>query len=158
MTDQSAHRRSHRELLVEPVILHAKHPAPELSRFFYRLVGGPYHWTSRLVWTEQQWVEWANRPGQHLFTCWVDGVPAGYIELDQQGTNTEIIYFGLTRATHGKGLGGWLLSYAIDRAWELDGTERVWLHTCTDDGPTALPNYKARGFTVCSTETASRGS
>jgi len=27
-----------------------------------------------------------------------------------------------------------------------DSVERVWLHTCTLDGPHALTNYHARGF------------
>jgi hypothetical protein len=30
----------------------------------------------------------------------------------------------------------------------MDGTTRVWLHTCTLDGPHALANYRARGFDV----------
>jgi hypothetical protein len=28
---------------------------------------------------------------------------------------------------------------------------RVWVHTCTLDGPTALRNYEARGFRVYDT-------
>ncbi len=152
MVDPSTHRRG-RTPDVEPVVLYAERPAPELSKLFYRLVGGSFHWSGRLPWTDEQWSEWARDPGQHLHSCWVDGVPAGYVELHQDGTDTEIIYFGLVEAMHGKGLGGWLLSYGIDRAWELPGTERVWLHTCSLDGPAALPNYKARGFTVINTET-----
>lgn len=31
-------------------------------------------------------------------------------------------------------------------------TERVWVHTCTLDGPHALANYRARGLTVYRTE------
>ena len=47
----------------------------------------------------------------------------------------------------GKGLGGELLTAAIARAWDM-GASRVWVHTCTLDHPTALPNYQARGFRV----------
>jgi len=28
------------------------------------------------------------------------------------------------------------------------GASRVWLHTCTLDHPSALANYKARGFRI----------
>jgi len=157
MTSVDDHRRG-RAPSVEPTVLEAQRPAPELSAFFYRLVGGPWHWKSRLVWSDEQWNAWANRPEQHLHTCWVDGVPAGYVELEQQGDDTEIAYFGLVEAVHGQGLGGWFLSYAIDRAWELPTTKRVWLNTCSDDGPHALNNYQARGFEVFSTETYERAS
>ncbi len=155
MTSPEAHRRG-RTPSVEPTVLHALQPAPELSEFFYRLVGGPWHWTGRLVWTKQEWAEWTDRPEQHLHTCWVDGVPAGYVELHQQGADTEIVYFGLVNSMHGKGLGSWLLSYGIDRAWELPTTERVWLHTCSDDGPHALSNYQSRGLAIYKTTTFSR--
>ncbi len=151
MTDPSQHERG-RKPDVEPVVMEALHPAPELSEFFYKLVGGPWQWTSRLSWTKQQWFDWANKPEQHLLTCWVDGVPAGYVEFEQQGTSVEIWYFGLVEEFHGNGLGSWLLSYGIDFAWLIPGTERVWLHTCSHDGPVALANYQARGFVVTGTE------
>lgn len=32
------------------------------------------------------------------------------------------------------------------------GANRLWLHTCTLDGPAALPNYRARGFVPFRTE------
>jgi hypothetical protein len=31
-------------------------------------------------------------------------------------------------------------------AWCLKDTRRVWVHTCSLDGPAALPNYEARGM------------
>jgi GNAT superfamily N-acetyltransferase len=47
----------------------------------------------------------------------------------------------------GEGLGGHLLTCAIERAWEA-GADRVLVNTCTLDHPAALPNYLARGFEV----------
>src|SRR5438034_8495738 len=35
----------------------------------------------------------------------------------------------------------------ISRAW-AKGARRVWVHTCSLDGPTALANYQGRGFRV----------
>jgi len=73
--------------------------------------------------------------------------PAGYFELEQQAAGTvELAYFGLGPGFAGEGLGGWLLTRALEHAWCLDGTERVWVHTCSLDGPGALPNYRARGM------------
>jgi GNAT superfamily N-acetyltransferase len=47
----------------------------------------------------------------------------------------------------GKGLGGGLLSAAIENAWGAE-TNRVWVHTCSLDHPNALKNYQARGFQI----------
>ena len=55
----------------------------------------------------------------------------------------EIAYFGLLPAFHGRGSGGALLEHALRRGFELG--DRVWVHTCTLDGPHALANYQARG-------------
>ena len=45
----------------------------------------------------------------------------------------------------GRGLGGWLLCQATAIAWAA-GATYVWLHTCSLDHPSALPNYRKRGF------------
>ena len=150
MRDPSAHRPG-RTPDVESVLLEAQRPAPELSQFFYRLVGGPWYWRDRLSWPDERWEQWASRPEQHLLSCWVDGVPAGYVDLEQQGTSVEIAYFGLVNEMHGLGLGGWLLSRGIEKAWSIPGIERVWLHTCSRDGPAALSNYQSRGFEIVDT-------
>jgi GNAT superfamily N-acetyltransferase len=57
----------------------------------------------------------------------------------------EIVYFGLLPRFVGRGLGGQLLTAAVQRAWQRT-TVRVWLHTCTLDHPRAVANYLARGF------------
>jgi GNAT superfamily N-acetyltransferase len=131
----------------EASFVRAERPAPELSRFFYRAVGGDWYWLDRLDWTYDQWRAWVTAPGHELWTCWVDGVPAGYVELDRQHEGeVEVAYFGLLPEFAGLGLGGWLLTRAVERAWEVAGTRRVWLHTCELDSPAALANYQARGF------------
>jgi GNAT superfamily N-acetyltransferase len=84
----------------------------------------------------------------------VRGTPAGYAELERQGAgDVEIAYFGLIPAFIGQGLGGWLLSHVIERAWAMAATTRVWVHTCSLDGPHALANYKARGMVEFATTT-----
>lgn len=148
MTDRQQIDRA-RQPRVDPQLLAAARPAPELSRFFYELVGGPWHWVDRKPWPPARWLEWVDRPEHHLTTCWVDGVPAGYYELEQQGSSVEVAYFGLAETFIGHGLGGWLLTEALSHAWSISGTKRVWLHTCSLDGPAALGNYEARGLKIC---------
>ena len=130
-----------------PLLLEARRPAPDLSRFFYQLVGAQWGWTARSAWTHEQWLGWVARPELHLVTAWDDGAPAGYYELEQQPDgDVEIAYFGLVEAATGRGLGGWLLTRALRHAWRLPATRRVWVHTCSLDGPAALGNYEARGM------------
>ena len=125
-------------------------PRPDLSRDFYARVGADWHWVDRLEWSDDQWLTWVDRPEHHLLVCEVDGVPAGYAELEQQpGGAVEIAYFGLLPEALGRGLGRWWLAAVIEHAWSLPDATRVWVHTCELDSPAALPNYLARGFTEC---------
>ena len=120
--------------------------------FFYRAVGGDWYWLDRIDWTYAQWQAWVDSPGHELWTCWVEGAPAGYVELHRQGGDVEVAYFGLLPQFAGLGLGGWLLTRAVERAWAVAGTTRVWVHTCELDSPTALANYQARGFVPVATD------
>ena len=122
--------------------------SPELGRFLYTAVGGDWYWTDRLPWTYVQWQERLSRPGVETWVAYLCGTPAGYFEMDgQDGAAVEIAYFGLLPAFIGKALGGWLLTRAIERGWQM-GARRVWAHTCSLDGPYALANYRARGMKV----------
>jgi ribosomal protein S18 acetylase RimI-like enzyme len=128
-------------------------PSPELNRFFYTTVGADWYWTVRLPWTYQRWLEYLNRPELVTWILSVQGVPAGYFELEAQpGPEVEIAYFGLLPQFVGTGLGGHLLTCAIERGWAR-GARRVWVHTCSLDHPQALANYQARGMTLYKQET-----
>jgi GNAT superfamily N-acetyltransferase len=124
----------------------AEIPAPEFNRFLYTAVGGAWYWLDRLTWTYEQWLTYLDRPEVETWVGYVAGTPAGYFELERQNAgNVEIVYFGLLPRFIGRGMGGQLLTVSLERAWQMD-TTRVWVHTCTLDGPAALPNYQARGF------------
>ena len=47
----------------------------------------------------------------------------------------------------GKGYGRWLMAMALQTGWAEPGIERMWVHTCTLDGPGALNFYVKSGFT-----------
>lgn len=131
-------------------------PMPELNRFFYTTVGGDWHWTDRLPWTLRQWFDYLNRPDLETWMLTAAGVPAGYFELETQpGSSVEVAYFGLLPRFVGCGLGGHLLTCAIEQGF-ASGARRVWLHTCTLDHPQALANYKARGLRLFKQESESK--
>lgn len=130
----------------EPLLMRAEAPLPMLNRFLYTAVGGHWHWRDRRSWSYERWMAWLDRPELETWVLYAQGTPAGYIELEKQsGGDVEIAYFGLMREFTGRGLGGHLLTIGIDRAWAM-GAQRVWVHTCSLDGPAALANYEARGM------------
>ncbi|HET9317680.1 MAG TPA: GNAT family N-acetyltransferase [Vicinamibacteria bacterium] len=122
-------------------------------RYLYTEVGRDYRWTDRLPWTDDQIRRHLATPGISVHVAYAGGTPAGYFELTPHADGScEISYFGLLPDFHGRGLGRWLLTRATEEAW-LTKPTRVWLHTCTLDGPAALPNYLARGFVPFKKET-----
>ena len=128
-------------------------PRPELNRRYYEQVGADWQWTDRLSWSAEDWAEYACRPALHTYLGVLAGEEAGYFELEEQAEgDVEIALFGLLPGFIGKGLGGAFLSEAIDKAWALPGTRRVWVHTCTLDHENALANYEKRGFRVFKVE------
>ncbi len=83
----------------------------------------------------------------------VNGETAGYFELRRHDDGAvEIAYFGLLPAFTGQGLGKFMLTKAVERAWAR-GANRVWLHTSSLDHSSALSNYLARGFSIWKQET-----
>ncbi len=125
----------------------AELPSPELSRMLYTGVGSDWSWTDRLGWSWDEWHARLARDEVETWVGWLRGTPAGYFELERDGDAVEIASFGLLPAFIGRGLGKRLLDAAARRAWAL-GPRRVWVHTCSLDGPAALANYRGRGFEI----------
>jgi ribosomal protein S18 acetylase RimI-like enzyme len=121
---------------------------PALWRFLYTEVGREYHWVDRLAWTDDDIRAYLGDPALEFWVLKADGEPAGYFELRKHPDEAvEIAYFGLLPAFVGRGLGKFLLTQAVERAWAR-GAARVWLHTSSLDHASALPNYLARGFGI----------
>lgn len=130
----------------DATLMRAEIPCPELSRFLYSVVGADWCWTDRDAWTLDRWRAWVEHA--ETWVAYVSGTPAGYFELDRPADGeVNIVYFGLLPWAIGQGLGGWLLTRAIERAWTL-GPSIVTVNTCSLDGPHALANYRARGFEI----------
>jgi ribosomal protein S18 acetylase RimI-like enzyme len=124
----------------------------DLFRFLYREVGRNYFWIDRLPWTDEEIEKYLQQPEVSLWLMTYNDDIAGYFELKKEADgSTEVAYFGLMPNFIGRGLGKHLLTCAVEQAW-ADGAKRVWLHTCTDDDPAALPNYLKRGFKPFRTE------
>jgi GNAT superfamily N-acetyltransferase len=122
-------------------------PCPvDAYRALYRDVGERWQWRDRLVWSDDQLARHLARDEVSVFIMRAGPEIAGYFELEKHADDSvEVAYFGLRPEFFGRGLGGELLTRAVEEAWQI-GAPRVWLHTCSLDSPRALPNYLARGF------------
>jgi GNAT superfamily N-acetyltransferase len=122
------------------------------NRDLYFAVGEQWQWIDKRPWADRQWKEYASLPELRTFGAYYDNVVAGYYELrgDTEG-GVEIAYFGLLPQFTGHGLGGALLTSAIEQAWSMS-PRRVWVHACNRDHPRALANYQARGLVIYKVE------
>ncbi|MEM9520986.1 MAG: GNAT family N-acetyltransferase [Actinomycetota bacterium] len=137
---------------VEAEFVPATRPTASFSQWLYRYVGEPWHWTDKNTWSPAQWDARISQPGFAAATCMVGGTPAGYVEYINRDGDVEIENFGLAVDVHGQGLGGWFLTRAVEHGFRLEHAHRVWLHTCSLDGPHARSNYEARGLRLFDTE------
>ena len=134
------------------VVARVERPGPALWRWLYTEVGRSHRWFDRLGWSADEARAYLSDPQVSLWLLTVRGSTAGYFELRKTDDGAiEIVYIGLLPEFTGRGLGGHLLTEAVSHAW-ASGATRVWLHTCTFDHPSAIPNYLKRGFKVFKTE------
>jgi GNAT superfamily N-acetyltransferase len=137
-------------------VIHAHNPTVAYYRFLYHSVGRDWNWTSRGKLSDADLARLIQDPREEMQVLFVDGVPAGFAELDLRvAGEIELVQFGLVPEFIGQGLGKYFLQWTIDRAFNHQ-PKRFWLHTCTDDHPAALPNYLKAGFLVYKTETKER--
>ena len=138
-----------KEVLSELTITEAKIKEYRFNRFLYTLVGEAWQWTDKLSESDQAWKDYSERDNLRTWVAYYQGAIAGYFELEtNDAAEVEIKYFGLAPQFIGKGLGGYLLTYALQQAWNACHAKRVWVHTCSLDHPSALANYQARGFVL----------
>jgi len=126
----------------------------QLNKFFYKNIGKKHKWIDRLVWTENQWMDYVSSEKVKTYVLKYKGDLAGFFELifHSEENEVEIAYFGILEEFQNKKLGSYLLSQAIQKSFKRD-INRVWVHTCSLDHKNALNNYIARGMKIFKTET-----
>lgn len=125
-------------------------PNPPVADYcaLFRKVGEPWLWISRLLMDADELKPILDDPAVEISIVRDGEEPVGFIELDfRVPGQCEIAFFGLVPAMNGKGHGRWMMNQALELAWR-DDIERVWLHTCTQDSPRALPFYQQCGFRI----------
>ena len=125
----------------------------QLNKFFYKNIGKKHKWIDRLIWTENQWIDYISSENVKTYVFKYKNDLAGFFELifHTEKKEVEIAYFGLLEEFQNKKLGSYLLSQAIKKSFE-ENINRVWVHTCSLDHKNALNNYLARGMKIFKTE------
>ncbi len=115
-------------------------------RTVFQAVGRDLLWFSRLIMPDEVLSQTLAHPQIESFVLKRGGMALGLLELNfDHPTDCELAFFGLVPAAIGSGLGRALMDEALRRAWSR-GIQRLWVHTCSFDGPQALPFYIRSGF------------
>ena len=114
----------------------------QLNKFFYKNIGSKHKWVDRLIWTEEQWINYVASKNIKTYVLKCKDDLAGFFELihHEEKQEIEIAYLGILEEYHNKKLGSYLLSEAIRESFK-NKINRVWVHTCTLDHKNALKNY-----------------
>jgi GNAT superfamily N-acetyltransferase len=128
-------------------------PKVESYRTLFRRVGEPWLWFSRLILSDDALLAIIGDAAVEVYAvCDAKGIEVGILELDfRKAPDCEIAFFGLVPELNGSGHGRWLMGETMARAWR-PGIDRVWVHTCTLDHPSALSFYRKQGFVAISRE------
>ena len=125
----------------------------QLNKFFYKNIGKKHKWVDRLIWSEQQWIDYVSNSKVKTYVLKKKDDLIGFFELifHLENKEVEIAYFGILEEYQNKKLGSFLLSEAIKKSFN-ENINRVWLHTCSLDHENALKNYLARGMKIFKSE------
>jgi GNAT superfamily N-acetyltransferase len=133
-------------------VVRARRPTLSFYRYLYNTVGADWMWYERNQLADRELAAIIQDAHVGLYVMNIGGVPAGFVELDRRREDeVEIAYFGLMPEFIGRGLGRYLLSWAIDKAFGSaveSQPSRLWVHTCNHDHPHALALYQRSGFDV----------
>jgi GNAT superfamily N-acetyltransferase len=129
-----------------------------LNRFWYNRVGRLWLWYERNTFPDAELMTYLNDPNVEFLALRVDGIPAGFCELDWRTVGQcELAYFGLFPEFLGAGHGKWFLNWIVDHVWankhvhhdngdSMRRLERFWVYTNILDSKAALPSYIRAGF------------
>jgi ribosomal protein S18 acetylase RimI-like enzyme len=115
---------------------------------FYRQIGEPVNWDSRLEIPETELAEVLNSENNQCLVLRQNSETLGLCEFQMslQG-EAELQHFGLVPKHYGKGLGLLFLQSALHYMFD-QGANRIWLHTDDWDSPAAQKVYAKAGFQI----------
>ncbi|MEE8534696.1 MAG: GNAT family acetyltransferase [Kiloniellales bacterium] len=146
MTERPPHPHVSPPAGLNCALMQVPRPSVHFYRYLYNGVGAQWLWFERRELDDGQLARIIHDERVDIYVLHVAGEPAGFAEIDRRkAPDVELAYFGLLPDFIGKGLGRYLLTWAIDTAWN-SAPKRVWVNTNTLDHPKALPLYQRCGF------------
>ena len=134
-------------------VVRAEQCTVSFYRYLYETVGGKWLWCDRRCMDDAEINAIVSDQRVEIWVLYVDGVPAGYSELDRRSENeVELAYFGLMPEFIGTGRGQPFADWSVQQAWNQP-PRRVWVRTCNHDHPAAIRIYQRAGFISCHQET-----
>lgn len=123
-----------------------QNPDLDTYRDLFRRIGEDWMWVSRLVMPDDELAEILGHPKVEVFALQDGDRRIGLLELDfRKEGECELVFFGVVSQAIGKGAGRQMMNAAIAHAWSKP-IDRLWLHTCHFDHPSALSFYQRSGF------------
>ena len=101
----------------------------QLNKFFYKQIGKKYFWKDRLDWSDKNWIDYVSNEKIFTYILKNNDDIIGYFELifHEIKGEAEIAYFGILENYFGKKLGGYLLSQAIKKAFQLKKIVQMYI-------------------------------
>ncbi|WP_199880243.1 GNAT family N-acetyltransferase [Flammeovirga pacifica] len=119
----------------------------------YRAVGDAWGWTGSTLLETAILEERIHSKNRLFYLLQLEGETAGFIEyVIGDDASAEVLYFGLTPKFIGKKLGLPFLSKTMKTLFDTFDLNKIWLHTCEYDHPSAIKNYEKVGFEVIKEE------
>lgn len=120
---------------------------PGRYRDLFRRVGEPWLWFSRAMISDESLAGILDDPRIETYALHDGTKDIGLLELDFRSKGeAELVYLGLVPGMIGQGAGRFLITEAIRRAFARP-IDRLFVHTCSLDHPSALNFYLRSGFT-----------
>lgn len=132
-------------------LLRAENPPLHFYRYLYRLIGAPYNWVSRALYSDEELRVIIENPKVHIYVLYINGVPGGFCEIDGRHALTpEIRFFGLAPEFIGKGYGRYFLAHTIDIAWTCTGSPDLRASNLSDNKPAQKTGTDPERFSTMS--------
>lgn len=134
-------------------LMRAEAPSIAFYRFLYEAVGTRWFWFERRRMSDEALGAIIADPKVEIYVLYVEGSPAGFIELDRRPAPAiDIALFGIVPEFARRGLGAYLLDWGVSQAWSYE-PDRLTVRACTLDHPRALQAYQRAGFAPVRQET-----
>ncbi len=132
-------------------LLRAQGPMLSFYRYLYKEVGERWFWWERRAMKDSALKALILNDKVEIYVLYVDGVPAGFAELDYRRHDnerlTDLALLGLMPDFIGKGYGRYLGNWIIEGVWRRE-PKRLTTRYCSFDHPRAAGMLQRFGFTV----------